>query len=147
MSQEKFIAQNAIEAFAVCDPDMPLSADSPYYINLDEVRAQTKVPYHLTRMILNHDYQLRIPQLRHKRQRFLKILFSGHRGSGKSTELPILKKVYENKQLPADLPYADLAYKLIILEYRNAEGWADIHPAAQKNRIFQEAISPKLTMD
>ena len=81
------IAQNIDEAYRVCDPDLPLKADDDRYIDLTESRGLKHIAKTITRNInRSADYSQ------------VKILFTGHRGSGKTTELFRLKKELENHQ-------------------------------------------------
>ncbi|MDZ7267006.1 MAG: ATP-binding protein [candidate division KSB1 bacterium] len=57
----------------------------------------------------------------------------------KDADLPRLVRIHREKRLPSDAEYALLPYHLIVLEYQNGERWADVHPAVQETRKFQEA--------
>jgi hypothetical protein len=57
----------------------------------------------------------------------------------KDVDLPRLVQVHREKRLPSDAEFAFLPYHLIVLEYQNGERWADLHPAVQETRKFQEA--------
>lgn len=57
----------------------------------------------------------------------------------KDEDLPKLVLVHREKRLPSDSKYVLLPYHLIVLEYQNHERWADLHPAVQATRKFQEA--------
>ncbi len=58
----------------------------------------------------------------------------------KDRDLPRLVKVHRERRLPTDPEYALLPYHLIVLEYQNAERWADVHPAVQATRKFKKAL-------
>ena len=58
----------------------------------------------------------------------------------KDRDLPRLVKVHRERRLPTDPEYALLPYHLIVLEYQNAERWADVHPAVQETRKFKKAL-------
>jgi len=57
----------------------------------------------------------------------------------KDADLPRLIKIHREKRLPGDPEYSFLLYHLVVLEYQNAERWADLHPAVQATRKFKEA--------
>jgi len=54
-------------------------------------------------------------------------------------DLPRLHEVHSTRQVPSDEPHALLLHNLLVLEYRNGGRWADVHPAVQATRKFQEA--------
>lgn len=57
----------------------------------------------------------------------------------KDGDLPLLQQVHHTKRVPNDEAHALLLYNLLVLEYRNGERWADVHPAVQAARKFREA--------
>jgi len=58
----------------------------------------------------------------------------------KDADLQRLVKVHREKRLPFDREYAHLPYHVLVLEYRDGDKkWADVHPAVQANKKFQEA--------
>ncbi|MDZ7359949.1 MAG: KAP family NTPase [candidate division KSB1 bacterium] len=57
----------------------------------------------------------------------------------KDADLPRLVRIHREKRLPSDAEYAWLPYNLIVLEYQDGARWADVHPAVQQTRKFQEA--------
>ena len=69
-------ATNLDELFRACNPDHPLSADDERYVDLAEIRGTRNFAHSVTRSIR-----------RSGREERIKCLFTGHRGSGKSTEL------------------------------------------------------------
>ena len=64
------------QAYRACNPDVPLAADDPRYCDLAGVRGTRHIARSLARSIR-----------RSTGQEHLKMLLTGHRGSGKSTEL------------------------------------------------------------
>ncbi|MGA7891982.1 MAG: hypothetical protein WCA49_02055, partial [Candidatus Sulfotelmatobacter sp.] len=72
-------AETLLEAYQAADP-RPLASGDPYFVDLTVARA-SKATEHLKRMITNC-----------AEGRFSATAFSGHRGSGKSTELRRLEK-------------------------------------------------------
>ena len=59
----------------------------------------------------------------------------------RDADLPKLVEVHRDRRLPTDPEYAHLPYHLLVLEYRNGEPWADVHPAVQRIRKFEEALA------
>ncbi|MGH9798869.1 MAG: hypothetical protein ACRD82_00750 [Blastocatellia bacterium] len=69
------------QTYRVCNPDKPLRADeTDYYVDLTDVRGIRNIAESITRRI------------RRSEDEYLKLLFTGHRGSGKSTELLQLQR-------------------------------------------------------
>jgi len=58
----------------------------------------------------------------------------------KPSDLPRLAEVNRTKQIPSDQQSALLLYNLLVLEYRNGERWADLHPAVKSSRQFETYI-------
>lgn len=58
----------------------------------------------------------------------------------RDVDLEKLVAIHQEKRLPSDPEYAHLPYHLLVLEYRNGEPWADVHPAVQATRKFKEAL-------
>jgi hypothetical protein len=80
-------ATTITEAYQVCNPDKPLSPDDDRYVDLTENRGVKQIAKTVTRRIKRSEADARV-----------KLLFTGHRGSGKTTELLRLqKKLEENK--------------------------------------------------
>lgn len=80
------LATNLDEVYRTCDPDKPLSALDERYVDLAEVRGTKVIATTIARRIERcNDGQ------------FYQQLFTGHRGSGKSTELLRLKKELQNR--------------------------------------------------
>ncbi len=77
---------NLDDAYNACNPNKPLSIDDPRYLDLTSVRSPQSISV-LTKRIVRAQPE----------QRFHKQLFSGHRGSGKSTELHRLEGELQNK--------------------------------------------------
>jgi len=83
----KEIANNIDDAYRICDPDLPLKADDMRYVDLTKSRGLKHIAKTITRNIRRSDEHSQV-----------KILFTGHRGSGKTTELFRLKKELEDNQ-------------------------------------------------
>jgi len=83
----KKIAVNIDETYRVCDPDLPLKADDERYVDLTESRGMKHLAKTITRNINRSAEHSQV-----------KMLFTGHRGSGKTTELFRLKKELEDNQ-------------------------------------------------
>lgn len=81
------IANNIDDAYRVCNPDLPLKADDTRYVDLTQSRGLKHIAKTITRNISRSDEHSQV-----------KILFTGHRGSGKTTELFRLKNELENNQ-------------------------------------------------
>ena len=80
------IADNLDDLYRNCNPDLPLPADDPRYVELSEVRGTKVIADLISRRIGRSD-----------QGDFHQQLLTGHRGSGKSTELFRLKKTLEEK--------------------------------------------------
>jgi len=80
------IANNLDDLYRNCNPDIPLPADDPRYVELSEVRGTRVISDLIARRIDRNDDD-----------NFHQQLLTGHRGSGKSTELFRLKKALEDK--------------------------------------------------
>lgn len=78
-------ATNLDDAWRACNPDMPLQPDDDRYVDLAEVRGESQ-------KIIN-SIKRNIKRSEHLHGKFL---FSGHRGSGKSTELLRLKQLLQD---------------------------------------------------
>lgn len=77
---------NLDDAYNACNPNEPLSIDDQRYLDLADVRSPYSVNVLAKRIVRAQ-----------KEKRFHKQLFSGHRGSGKSTELHCLEGELKNK--------------------------------------------------
>lgn len=55
-------------------------------------------------------------------------------------DLPRLHQVHRERRAPTDTPYSLLLFNLLVLEYRNGQAWADVHPAVQATLKFQEYV-------
>ncbi len=108
------LATNLDEVYRACDPNKPLSASDERYVDLAEVRGTkviaTTIARRIERCSDGHDGQ------------FYQQLFTGHRGSGKSTELLRLKKELQNRKFFAIyidveelLDLADIDYLDVLL--------------------------------
>ncbi|UOG91093.1 MAG: AAA family ATPase [Candidatus Thiothrix sulfatifontis] len=105
------LATNLDEVYRACDPDKPLSALDERYVDLAEVRGTKVIATTIARRIERcNDGQ------------FYQQLFTGHRGSGKSTELLRLKKELQSRNFFAIyidveelLDLADLDYLDVLL--------------------------------
>jgi DNA polymerase III delta prime subunit len=78
---------NLDDAYNACNPDQPLEVGDQRYLDLTAVRSPHNISI-LTKRIVRAQ----------KEQKFHKQLFSGHRGSGKSTELLQLKGELEHQR-------------------------------------------------
>ncbi len=56
-------------------------------------------------------------------------------------EVEALLEVHRTRRLPNREECASLPLKLLVLEYRNGSPWNDVHPAAQKTALFQNALA------
>ena len=81
------IAKDIDETYRACDPDLPLKADDERYVDLAESRGMKHLAKTITRNIKRSAEFSQV-----------KMLFTGHRGSGKTTELFRLKKELEDNQ-------------------------------------------------
>lgn len=81
------IASNIDEAYRACNPDIPLKADDSRYVDLAESRGTKHFATSIARNIKRCEPDTQ-----------LKVLFTGHRGSGKTTELFRLKQELDNHQ-------------------------------------------------
>ncbi|MCK5889978.1 MAG: hypothetical protein KAG19_08545 [Methylococcales bacterium] len=79
-------AVNIDETYRFCDPDIPLEANDNRYVDLSASRGIPKIAESIARNISRVD-----------KLAYLQLLFTGHRGSGKTTELLRLKQTLENK--------------------------------------------------
>ena len=77
-------ATTITEAYQVCNPDKPLSPDDDHYVDLTENRGVKQIAQTVTRRIKRSEADAHI-----------KLLFTGHRGSGKTTELLRLQQELE----------------------------------------------------
>ncbi len=77
-------ATTIAETYQVCNPDKPLAPDDNRYVDLTENRGVKQIAKTVTRRIKRSEADARI-----------KLLFTGHRGSGKTTELLRLQKELE----------------------------------------------------
>jgi hypothetical protein len=68
------LATNLDEVYRACNPDLPLKADDTRYVDLSTVRGTKIISKTIARSIARSD-------------QFHQQLFTGHRGSGKTTEL------------------------------------------------------------
>ncbi len=80
-------ATNIDDTYRACDPDKPLAADDDRYVDLSASRGTPQIAKSITRNIKRTDANSH-----------LQLLFTGHRGSGKTTELLRLKKELETAQ-------------------------------------------------
>lgn len=105
------LATNLDEVYRACDPDKPLGALDERYVDLAEVRGTQVIATTIARRIARcNDGQ------------FYQQLFTGHRGSGKSTELLRLKQELQNRHFFAIyidveelLDLADIDYLDVLL--------------------------------
>ncbi len=86
MQEEYKPATNLRDAYNACHPDRPLEPDDPRYVDLSEHRGGFNLVGRLSWSIENT-----------RPTDYLKQLVSGHRGSGKSTELKRLQRKLEKE--------------------------------------------------
>ena len=72
------------DAYRACNPDRPLSAEDDRYVDLSESRGVQHIAELITWRVRNSEPTVQVKQL-----------FTGHRGSGKTTELLRLQKELE----------------------------------------------------
>lgn len=77
-------ATTIAEAYRACNPDKPLSAEDDRYVDLSDSRGVQHIAELITWRIQNSEPAVQVKQL-----------FTGHRGSGKTTELLRLQKELE----------------------------------------------------
>lgn len=99
-------ATNLDEVYRACDPDKPLSAEDDRYVDLSEVRGTKVIATTIARRIE-----------RCTDGQFYQQLFTGHRGSGKSTELLRLKKELEKRNFFAIYIDVEELLDLVDLDY------------------------------
>nr|HID12534.1 hypothetical protein [Anaerolineae bacterium] len=58
-------------------------------------------------------------------------------------DLPHLLQVHRERRAPTDPDFSLLLFNLLILEYRNGEPWAGVHPAVQATRKFTQHATRK----
>jgi hypothetical protein len=107
-------ATNLDDVYRACDPDHPLGAEDERYVDLSDVRGTKVIATTIARRIE-----------RSEQGQYYQQLFTGHRGSGKSTELFRLKKELETRKFfaiyidveelldLADLDYLDVLLSII----------------------------------
>jgi hypothetical protein len=132
------------EAYAACEPDVALSPGDPRYIDLTQVRGRVNVAQRVTRRIL----RVSPPQ-------FHQQLITGHRGSGKSTELMRLQARLRQEKFFAiyldlenildlgDILYLDVLLAMARAVYEDLEGEKiKLSPELLKNldRWFAERV-------
>ncbi len=74
-------------AYRACNPKQPLAAEDDRYVDLAESRGTKQLALSVARQIRRSDQEAPV-----------KLLFTGHRGSGKTTELLRLQRVLEEEQ-------------------------------------------------
>jgi DNA polymerase III delta prime subunit len=79
-------ARTVADVFRTCNPNKPLVPDDPRYVDLTESRGPKQLAASVTRRIQRSAQDAKV-----------KLLFTGHRGSGKTTELLRLQKELEDK--------------------------------------------------
>lgn len=97
------VATTLDEAYRVCNPDSPLRADDERYVDLSGIRGTKRIADTVTRRVR-----------RSAAGEALQLLFTGHRGSGKSTELFRLKATLEDERFFA--VYLDVEEVLDLVE-------------------------------
>ncbi len=80
-------AQTIPDAFNAVNPDVALPADDTRYVDFTEWRGHQPVAFRMARRI----------EMADREANYLKLLFTGHRGSGKSTELLRLQERLEEQ--------------------------------------------------
>ncbi len=84
MTRRATIATTIDQVYRVCNPDQPLPPDDERYVDLTANRGVKQIAKTVTRRIKRSEEDARI-----------KLLFTGHRGSGKTTELLRLQQELE----------------------------------------------------
>ena len=120
-------ATNLDDVYRVCDPDRPLSADDDRYVDLSAVRGTKVIATTIARRIG-----------RCTDGRYYQQLFSGHRGSGKSTELLRLKKELERRDFFT--VYIDVEELLDLVEVDYLDVLLSI--AKQTEQVLRESDIP-----
>lgn len=93
-----FPAANIDDAYHACHPELPLEADDPRYVSLNPVRGGVDIAEVVARRIR-----------RTKTPDFHRQLITGHRGSGKTTELKQLQeKLKQEKFFPVYIDVENL---------------------------------------
>ena len=59
----------------------------------------------------------------------------------KDDDIEKLVKIHEERRIPSDPEYARLSHQLLVLEYRNQERWADVHPMVKQTRKVSEVLT------
>ena len=59
----------------------------------------------------------------------------------KDADLPKLVDVCRERRLHRDAEYAHLPYHLLVLEYRNEDAWADVHPLVARTSKFRQRLA------
>jgi hypothetical protein len=59
----------------------------------------------------------------------------------KDGDIEKLVKVHKERRIPSDPEYARLSHQLLVLEYRNQERWADVHPMVKQTRKVREVLT------
>ncbi|MCP4607900.1 MAG: hypothetical protein GY845_04200 [Planctomycetes bacterium] len=107
-------AKTIAEAYRACNPHQPLPPDDDRYVDLTENRGVKQIAKTITRRIQRSEGDTRI-----------KLLFTGHRGSGKTTELLRLQKELEENKFftiymdveemldPGSLSYLDVLVAMV----------------------------------
>ncbi len=121
------LATNLDDVYRVCDPDRPLSADDDRYVDLSVVRGTKVIATIIARRIG-----------RCTDGRYYQQLFSGHRGSGKSTELLRLKKELEDRRFFT--VYIDVEELLDLVEVNYLDVLLSI--AKQTEQVLRESGIP-----
>lgn len=114
--------KNIDDAYNACNPEQSLGADDPRYVDLNPVRGDKSLAVYVTQ---------RIQRTARDSQLFHKELISGHRGSGKSTELKRLQAhlkaekffaIYINIEEILDL--GEIKYQDVLITIAQAIGQA-----------------------
>lgn len=71
----------------------------------------------------------------------IKRLMENYKYLLREEDIPTLVKVANAKEALSDEKYARLFHYRLILEYRNGELWADVHPAVKSLKVVKEAIA------
>jgi energy-coupling factor transporter ATP-binding protein EcfA2 len=97
MPDQSILATNLVDAYDICDPVKPLQGEDldRYYLPLLEAR-KTEAIVQVGRILAQQ-----------KSATFSTILFTGHRGCGKSTELRRIEKQWQDKYLTVFLNIED----------------------------------------
>jgi energy-coupling factor transporter ATP-binding protein EcfA2 len=133
MSHSQTLPRTVDTAYGAVDPDVPLGPDDPRYVDLNSARGDENLPTFIARRVR------RTPATTWHRQ-----LVTGHRGSGKSTELKCLQGLLDDAgfftvylDVEETLDLADVEYLDVLVAVARA---LDETARAKKLRISDKLI-------